>query len=151
MKARERVETVLNHELVDRCPMQISFTPEFASRLREDMEHQGGVAHNTHVGGNTYKLERVLGQDMLLTSIGRANSYFSDVQAFIDEWGIWWEIQPYETIIDAGYYTEIADHLFVDESAVNSFDPPDPNRPDLYFDANRIIVDWFEKVYLIWM
>jgi len=33
MKPREHVLAALAHERPDRCPMQISFTPEFASRL----------------------------------------------------------------------------------------------------------------------
>ncbi len=37
MKHRERVEMALNHERPDRCPMQVSFTPEFAERLAADM------------------------------------------------------------------------------------------------------------------
>ena len=44
MKPRERVQAALNHECPDRCPMQISFTPEFARRLRKDMEIQGRKA-----------------------------------------------------------------------------------------------------------
>ena len=36
MKHRERVMIALNHQEPDRCPMQISFTPEFASRLEAD-------------------------------------------------------------------------------------------------------------------
>ena len=32
MKHRDRVIMSLNHQEPDRCPMQISFTPEFASR-----------------------------------------------------------------------------------------------------------------------
>ena len=74
MKPRERVETALNHEKPDRCPMQISFTPEFADRLRQDLAIQGKGVHNPHGGGNTYELERALGEDMLLTSVGWANS-----------------------------------------------------------------------------
>ena len=62
MKPRERVEMALNHEEPDRCPMQISFTPEFADRLRADMEIQGRRVHNPHGGGNTYELERALGR-----------------------------------------------------------------------------------------
>ena len=75
MKPRERVETALNREKPDRCPMQISFTPEFADRLNEDMQTMGRRIHNPHGGGNTYELERALGEDMLLTSVGWANSY----------------------------------------------------------------------------
>jgi len=36
MNHRERVLAALSHETADRCPMQISFTPEFAERLRAD-------------------------------------------------------------------------------------------------------------------
>ena len=76
MKHGTRVLAALNRERPDRCPMQISFTPEFASRLRADMG-LAGEDHNPHGGGNTYLLERALDQDMLLTSVGWANSYYS--------------------------------------------------------------------------
>jgi hypothetical protein len=76
VKRRERVLQALNHEEPDRCPMQISFTPEFAARLRADIRLQG-QGHNPHGGGNTYVLERALDQDMLLTSVGWANSYYA--------------------------------------------------------------------------
>jgi hypothetical protein len=35
MKHRDRVLMALNHEEPDRCSLQVSFTPEFASRLKE--------------------------------------------------------------------------------------------------------------------
>jgi hypothetical protein len=38
MLPRERIQTALNHEQPDRCPMQISFTPEFADRLKADIQ-----------------------------------------------------------------------------------------------------------------
>jgi hypothetical protein len=62
----------LNHEQPDRCPLQISFTPEFASRLRLHLREEGGTQHNPHGGGNTYELERALYEDLLLTSVGWA-------------------------------------------------------------------------------
>jgi uroporphyrinogen decarboxylase len=37
MKHRDRIIAALNHREPDRCPMQTSFTPEFADRLRADM------------------------------------------------------------------------------------------------------------------
>ena len=37
MKHRDRVLMALHHERPDRCPMQISFTPEFADRLRQEL------------------------------------------------------------------------------------------------------------------
>jgi hypothetical protein len=54
--------------------MQISFTPEFADRLRADMALKGQQVHNPHGGGNTYELERALSEDTLLTSVCWANS-----------------------------------------------------------------------------
>ena len=72
---RERVATALARETPDRCPMQISFTPEFADRLRADMGVRGelnvarGGEHNPHGGGNTYELERAIGSDLIPGSI----------------------------------------------------------------------------------
>ena len=77
MKHRERVAMALRHETPDRCPMQISFTPEFAEGLRRRIDIPPGAHHNPHGGGNTYELERALGEDMLLTSVGWANSYYA--------------------------------------------------------------------------
>jgi hypothetical protein len=37
MKHRERVEMALNHEVPDRIPYQAMFTPEFADRLRKEL------------------------------------------------------------------------------------------------------------------
>jgi len=34
VRHRDRVIAALHHEALDRCPMQISFTPEFSVRLR---------------------------------------------------------------------------------------------------------------------
>ena len=90
MKPRERVMLALNHEAPDRCPMQVSFTPEFADRLRADLQIKGTTLHNPHGGGNTYELERALGEDLLLTSVGWANSYYQAPQSYTDEWGIGW-------------------------------------------------------------
>ena len=53
MKHRDRVITALNHEQPDRCPMQVSFTPEFADRLRLELNARTGKSHNPHGGGNT--------------------------------------------------------------------------------------------------
>ncbi len=96
MKHRERVQIALNHEQPDRCPMQISFTPEFAERLKTDLAMQDRAltvahdreGHNPHGGGNTYDLERALGEDMLLTSVGWANSYYQAGETYTDEWGV---------------------------------------------------------------
>ena len=149
MKARQRVEMALNHELPDRSPMQVSFTPEFAERLRAELALQGTHWHNPHGGGNTYELERALGEDMLLTSVGWANSYYQDDKDYIDEWGIGWKVQPYETPFGQGHYTEISSHPLADSRAIHTYIPPDPNRPELYRDAEWTIGEYKEEYWIV--
>jgi uroporphyrinogen decarboxylase len=149
MRPRDRVEVALNHEVPDRCPMQISFTPEFADRLRKDMELQGRTIHNPHGAGNTYELERALGEDMLLTSVGWANSYYMDDKPYVDEWGIGWTVHPYETPFGTGHYTEIVSHPLADDDAISQYQPPDPNRPELYADAEQVIHDFKSEYWIV--
>ncbi|MEE9188407.1 MAG: uroporphyrinogen decarboxylase family protein, partial [Anaerolineales bacterium] len=122
--------------------------PEFADRLYHDMQMKGSGIHNPHGGGNTYELERVLGEDMLLTSIGWANSYYLDDKPYIDEWGIGWDIQPYHTPFGTGHYTEIVDHPLAEDDAISSYQPPDSTRPELY-DASRQMIRDFKDEYWI--
>jgi uroporphyrinogen decarboxylase len=149
MKHRDRVVMTLNQEAPDRCPMQISFTPEFASRLRPEL----GLAddsHNPHGGGNTYELERALDQDMLLTSVGWANSYYSsEAETYTDEWGITWRNTPYQTKFGQGHYTEIVGHPLADDQALASYQPPDPNRPELYAEAERVIKEYKDEYWIV--
>lgn len=149
MKPRDRVLMALNHEEPDRCPMQASFTPEFAERLRADMAVGSGNTHNPHGGGNTYQLERLLGEDMLLTSVGWANSYYQDDKPYTDEWGVGWNIQHYETPFGTGYYTEIAGHPLADDLAIETYTPPDPKRPELYTASEEMIRTFKDEYYLV--
>lgn len=149
MKARERVAMALNHEDPDRCPLQISFTPEFAARLRQDMAIQGEHIHNPHGGGNTYALERALGQDLLLTSVGWANSYYMDTKPYVDEWGVGWGVHPYETPYGIGHYTEMNSYPLADDDAISGYQPPDPNRPELYADAEAVIRDFKDEYWIV--
>ena len=146
MKPRDRVRVSLNHQKPDRCPMQISFTPEFAVKLRADMHQTGRSVHNPHGGGNTYELERALGEDLLLTSVGWANSYYANetyangADTYTDEWGVLWKSAPYETRFGSGFYTEIVGHpLAGGAHALDSYRPPDPHDPGLYREAERLI------------
>jgi len=149
MKPRERVEMTLNHERPDRCPMQISFTPEFAERLRADMEIKGKQVHNPHGGGNTYELERALEEDLLLTSVGWANSYYMDDKPYTDEWGIGWTVHPYETLFGKGHYTEIASHPLADDAAISDYQAPDPHRPELYAASEQTIRDFKDEYWIV--
>ncbi|NLF02033.1 MAG: hypothetical protein GX601_13755 [Anaerolineales bacterium] len=155
MRHRDRVLMALSHEEPDRCPMQVSFTPEFAQRLRAHLGVGEAELHNPHGGGNTYVLERLLDEDLLLTSVGWANSYYgsedyaADDRAYVDEWGIGWRSVAYETRFGRGYYTEMVSHPLSDDAAVESYAPPDPTRPELYADARALIEGWGDEYWIV--
>lgn len=155
MKPRERVQMALQREKPDRCPMQISFTPEFAQRLRADLHQTGTAVHNPHGGGNTYALETALGEDLLLTSVGWANSYYANdtyangADRYTDEWGIGWRNAPYETRFGTGFYTDIIGHPLADNRAIDTYRPPDPMRPELYTEAERLISRHKDEYWIV--
>jgi uroporphyrinogen decarboxylase len=146
---RERVQTALSHEEPDRCPMQVSFTPEFAIRLRKDLGLDEISEHNPHGGGNTYELERTIDSDLLLTSVGWANSYYQQEEDYIDEWGVGWKSVPYETKFGSGRYTEIVQHPLAEDSAVASYSPPDPERPSLYRESELALKNFKEEYWIV--
>ncbi|MCX8159937.1 MAG: hypothetical protein N3G18_03270 [Candidatus Saccharicenans sp.] len=153
MTPRERVWLALNHQEPDRCPLHLSFTPEFADRLRPSLG-LGPEAHNPHGRGNSYLLERLTGCDLLLTSVGWANSYYAtrsysqDGLTYVDEWGVGWKNVEYETRFGRGRYTEIVSHPLAEDRAVDSYRAPDPDRPELYAEA-RWTVERFGAEYWI--
>jgi uroporphyrinogen decarboxylase len=128
--------------------MQATFTPEFAARLRQDMALRGQHVHNPHGGGNTYELERALGEDMLLTSVGWANSYYLSDEPYVDEWGVGWTVHAYETPFGTGHYTEIASHPLADARSIDAYEPPDPNRAELYAGAAQVIRDFRDEYWI---
>jgi uroporphyrinogen decarboxylase len=154
MKHRDRVAAALSHKEPDRCPMQFSFTPEFANRLVADMRMVDRVLnpvrkeHNPHGGGNTYELERALGEDMLQTSVCWADGYYGSGDEYEDAWGITWRSQPYDTPFGQGRYTEMVRHPLAENGAISQYRPPDPLRPELYKDA-RWTLDTLADEYWI--
>jgi uroporphyrinogen decarboxylase len=153
MKHRDRVLTALNHQEPDRCPMQISFTPEFAARLEADLQLKGQGLHNPHGGGNTYELERALDEDMLLTSVGWVNGYYQpgyqDVDSYQDEWGVTWKTIEYQTRFGKGKYTEPFGPPLEDDHALEVYSAPDPHRPELYTEAERVIRDYKREYWIV--
>ncbi len=153
MKHRDRVLTALNHEEPDRCPMQVSFTPEFAARLETDLQLKGQGLHNPHGGGNTYELERLLDEDMLLTSVGWVNGYYQigyqDVDSYQDEWGVTWKTIEYETRFGKGKYTEPFGPPLADDPALDAYKPPDPNRPALYAEAEYVVHKYKDEYWIV--
>jgi len=149
MTHRDRVRMALSHETPDRPPFQAGFTPEFASRLREALRLRGGLPHNPHGGGNTYDLERALEMDMILTSVGWANSYYRSEEPYTDEWGVGWRPVSYATRFGRGVYTEIAGHPLADDDAIATYASPDPRRADLYADAERALRDFGGERWIV--
>lgn len=153
MNHRERVLAALNHQEPDRCPMQISFTPEFAARLEEDLKLKGEGLHNPHGGGNSYALERALDQDMLLTSVGWVNGYyqqgFQNVETYQDEWGVTWRTITYETRFGSGKYTEPYGHPITSDDVLEAYHAPDPNRPELYSEAQRVLEQFKDEYWIV--
>lgn len=129
--------------------MQVSFTPEFARRLEEDLELRGLREHNPHGGGNTYELERALDQDMLLSSVGWANSYYQTAGSYTDEWGVGWRSVEYETRFGTGRYTEISTHPLADDGEVDRYCPPDPDRPELYSPTRETLERYGEEYWIV--
>ncbi len=138
--------------------MQISFTPEFAERLRADIaagqapgtaKSASHLGHNPHGGGNIYELERALGIDMLQTSVGWANSYYQAGGSYTDEWGIGWQSVPYETPFGIGHYTEMVHHPLADDRAIETYCVPDPMRPELYVEAEQMLREFKDEYYIV--
>ncbi|MBN2211666.1 MAG: hypothetical protein JW709_09760 [Sedimentisphaerales bacterium] len=146
---RDRVSAALNHEQPDRCPLQISFTPEFAIRLAHHLGLNQDAIHNPHGGGNPYILEQATLQDMLLTSVGWANSYYQEPDEYIDEWGVGWRKCTYETPFGKGHYTEMTGRPLADDKAIDNYCPPDPHRPELYQSAQDMIERFKDKYFIV--
>lgn len=145
LRHRDRVAMALAGEEPDRCPMQISFTPEFADRLKGDLGLRGDLnkarrgRHNPLGGGNSHELERAIGGDLILTSVGWVSCIEHGRGSYTDEWGVKWREQAYGTPFGTGHYTEIAGNPLEDDHAVDSYVPPDPLRPELYAESERVI------------
>ncbi|PIE32520.1 hypothetical protein CSA56_15050 [candidate division KSB3 bacterium] len=150
MKHRERVITALNHEQPDRPPFQATFTPEFAERLRKELNVGQAAPHDPHSARwNGYELEIRTGHDALQCAIGWVANYYLDTTPYVDEWGVSWITDEYETPFGKGYYTNIGQGPLADDGAIDSYRAPDPNRPELYDNLKRLIEDYKDEYYII--
>lgn len=147
MNSKERVLTALSHREPDRVPRVSTFTPEFASRLRKYFGMEDEL-FNPH-GGTEHELEIIVGNDILLTGQGFANSYYQSLERdYTDEWKVCWKIIEYKTKYGVGHYTEIKDHPLSEDSAIDTYIPPDPKIESRYESSKRLI-DTYGKEYVI--
>ncbi len=136
---KERVLIALNHQEPDRVPRTSSFTPEFADKLRKHLNLQGDL-FNPH-GGTEHELELKIGNDILLTGQGFANSYYQSLEkGYIDEWGIEWRIVEYDTKFGRGRYTEINKHPLSEDESIKTYIPPDAKIEKIYEPSKKLIV-----------
>jgi uroporphyrinogen decarboxylase len=147
MKHRERVIQALNHEQPDRCPMYVSFTPEFAALLKTDLDLQGDSLRSPFSGA-AYELDRAIGNDMLLTFVGWANCYYQEGQEYTDEWGVGWRSAEYTTPNGAGRYTEMVKHPLAKDEAIDRYQAPDPQRPELYREAEWVLKTFQDEYWI---
>jgi uroporphyrinogen decarboxylase len=154
MKHRDRVQMALAHQIPDRCPMYASFVPEFAARVQADLGQRGTLnttdraAHNPHGSGNTYEIERAIGQDMLMTNVGWANSYDWPQDRYVDEWGVTFQRVAYRTPFGVGHYTDPVVHPLADDAALDGYVPPDPNRAELYEHAAMVLKQFGDEYWI---
>jgi uroporphyrinogen decarboxylase len=119
--------------------MQISYTPEFAARLE----------HELNAAQELYQLERALGQDLLLTGVGWASSYYREQGDYVDEWGVGWRSVEYDTPYGPGYYTDFAHHPLAQDDALDGYRPPDPDRSELYDEAEWLVQNLSHEYWIV--
>lgn len=134
--------------------MQISFSPEFAERLRADPQVRAVVGSDrshdaSRLNDDRFELERAIDEDLLLVSVGWLTSYNQPGETYVDEWGVSWRSQPYETPFGIGCYTEMVNHPLDSDTSIESYIPPDPNRPELYEDAERVLRDFQDQYWIV--
>jgi uroporphyrinogen-III decarboxylase len=68
---------------------------------------------------------------------------------YTDEWGIGWKQSEYTTRYGKGNYTEMSGYPLANDKALETYRPPDPNRPELYQDAARTIQAFKEEYWIV--
>lgn len=155
MKHRERVEMSLNHENPDRCPMQISFTPEFADRLKQELSKDRNLFPNVVKADDLCELEIATDQDVILAWTGCLSTEYEKSRkmlqdgSMVDEWGIVRKDILYETRFGTGHYTEMVGHPLADDQAIDSYQPPDPVNPALYFESEELIRNYQQEYWIV--
>ena len=150
MTHKERVIRALNHEETDRPPFQATFTPEFADRLRAEFHLPPMFTEPHHRIWYGYDLEILTGQDALQAGAGWVTNYYLKPEAYTDEWGVEWKIDPYTTPFGVGHYTNIAHNPLRDnDEPANAYKAPDPTRPELYAHLERLVREYGQEYYII--
>ena len=150
MKHRDRVIAALNHDEIDRVPFQATFTPEFADRLRIHFRLEPCRTEPHHREWYGYDLEILTGQDALQAGVGWFTNYYLYNRPYVDNWGVQWKIDPYETPFGGGIYTNIKRGPLAGEAPdVTHYQMPDPNASGLYNHVERLVHTYKDEFYII--
>ncbi len=150
MKHRDRVIAALNHEITDRVPFQATFTPEFANRLRAYFGLEPRFSEPHHREWYGYDLELLTGQDALQAGVGWFTNYYLKDEPYVDNWGVKWKIDPYDTPFGEGKYTNLAGGpLAGDEIDISAYQAPDPHAPGLYDHVDQLLREYKDEYYII--
>ena len=149
---RDRVIAALNHEIPDRCPVQVCFTPEFNKRLRSWYSDRGHVFHEEEPGEINTELEILTGQDMLLSWVGWTDEtkvIYTPGEEFYDKWGVLRRVIEYSTPFGKGTYNELVSHPLADESKIVSYQSPDPELPELFTGTDPLIRKFSHEYWIV--
>lgn len=150
MTHRDRVIAALDHAQTDHPPFQATFTPEFATRLREYFALPQMKTEPHHRQWYGYDLEILTGQDALQAGVGWFTNYYLKDEPYTDEWGVQWKIAPYDTPFGQGCYTNLLNGPLSDENVnLQAYKAPNPNRPELYSHIERLIKEYKSEYYII--
>ena len=151
MTSKERVQTAMDHKEPDRVPYMSTFVPEVVLKLKEifkkEIENIGTEIELKYQGMT--ELDIFFGHDMLLLTYGMSTGYYreTDSDTYYDEWGIRWGKIHYETVNGNGYYTEIVEFPLAEDSAIDSYIPPNPDNEDMGY-AEEIIAAYGKEKYI---
>ena len=72
-----------------------------------------------------------------------------DVDTYQDEWGVTWKTIEYGTPYGKGKYTEPFGHPLAEDGALEAYHCPDPNRPEFYDEARRVLEKFKEEYWIV--
>jgi len=134
MTSRERVLTALDNRPPDRVPIFVGYTPEAAETLLAHLRKK-----RNDPGISAADIPLIMGHDLLIADHGVGTSYYAgEGEEYTCEWGIGWRWVD----IPGGRYTEIVGHPLADTTHLDSWSPPDPEKPGRYDALRALISDY---------
>jgi uroporphyrinogen decarboxylase len=151
MTSKERLQTAMDHREPDRVPYMATFVPEvelmLKKKYRKELAAIGLDAEMKYQGVSA--LDILFDHDMLLLTYGISTGYYRDTPSdtYVDEWGIKWKKIFYNSINGPGHYTEIVEFPLADDSKLDGYVPPDPDKENMGY-ADAVIARYGKEKYI---